>query len=136
MHIPKGTTDQLELVTFQDALEAANTPSSDYDIQKWLSKTLHMQMTAIYCLGSKYKSLNLAFMIALIKEYIPEEKLHVCLEYMAAYFSKQSHITVHLNDVEIFASYYGLLLDYSGFILKEQGVGDKIDLLILENFHF
>ena len=36
MHIPKGTTDQLELVTFQDALEAANTPSSDYDIQKWL----------------------------------------------------------------------------------------------------
>ena len=36
MHIPKGTTDRLELVTFQDALEAANTPSSDYDIQKWL----------------------------------------------------------------------------------------------------
>ena len=36
MHIPKGTTDEIELVTFQDALEAANTPSSDYDIQKWL----------------------------------------------------------------------------------------------------
>ena len=36
MHIPKGTTDQLELVTFQDALDAANTPSADYDIEKWL----------------------------------------------------------------------------------------------------
>ena len=36
MHIPKGTTAQLELVTFQQALEAANTPSSDYDINKWL----------------------------------------------------------------------------------------------------
>ena len=36
MHIPKGTTDQLELVTFQDALEAANIPNPDYDIQKWL----------------------------------------------------------------------------------------------------
>ena len=36
MHIPKGTTDQLELVTFRQALEAANTPSPDYDIGKWL----------------------------------------------------------------------------------------------------
>ena len=35
-HIPKGTTAQLELVTFQQALDAANTPSPDYDIQKWL----------------------------------------------------------------------------------------------------
>ena len=36
MHIPKGTTLDLELVTFQQALEAANTPSKDYDITKWL----------------------------------------------------------------------------------------------------
>ena len=36
MHIPKGTTLDLELVTFQQALEAANTPSRDYDITKWL----------------------------------------------------------------------------------------------------
>ena len=36
MHIPKGDTAQLELVTFQQALEAANTPSADYDIEKWL----------------------------------------------------------------------------------------------------
>ena len=36
MHIPKGTTDQLELVTFEEALRSANTPSPDYDIQKWL----------------------------------------------------------------------------------------------------
>ncbi len=36
MHIPKGTTAQLELVTFADALAAANTPSGDYDIGKWL----------------------------------------------------------------------------------------------------
>ena len=36
MHIPKGTTLDLELVTFQQALEAANTPSGDYDITKWL----------------------------------------------------------------------------------------------------
>ena len=36
MHIPKGTTDQLELLTFRQALEAANTPSGEYDIEKWL----------------------------------------------------------------------------------------------------
>ena len=36
MHIPKGTTAELELVTFRQALEAANTPSQDYDIEKWL----------------------------------------------------------------------------------------------------
>ena len=36
MHIPKGATTQLELVTFQQALEAANTPSKEYDICKWL----------------------------------------------------------------------------------------------------
>ena len=36
MHIPSGTTAELELVTFEDALAAANIPSSEYDIQKWL----------------------------------------------------------------------------------------------------
>ena len=36
MHIPKGNTAQLELVTFQQALQAANTPSETYDIKKWL----------------------------------------------------------------------------------------------------
>ena len=35
-HIPKGDTAQLELLTFHDALAAANTPSPDYDINKWL----------------------------------------------------------------------------------------------------
>ena len=32
MHIPNGTTAELELVTFQQALAAANTPSEEYDI--------------------------------------------------------------------------------------------------------
>ena len=36
MHIPKGTTAQLELVTFREALAAANTPSTEYDIDRWL----------------------------------------------------------------------------------------------------
>ena len=36
MHIPKGNTAELTLVTFRQALEAANTPCEDYDIQKWL----------------------------------------------------------------------------------------------------
>jgi hypothetical protein len=36
MHIPSSTTDKLELVTFRQALEAANTTSEDYDIKKWL----------------------------------------------------------------------------------------------------
>ena len=35
MHIPKGTA-QLELVTFAEALDAANTPSDTYDVKKWL----------------------------------------------------------------------------------------------------
>ena len=36
MHIPSGTTAELELVTFRDALEAANTPNPYYDIHEWL----------------------------------------------------------------------------------------------------
>ena len=36
MHIPSGTTAELELVTFQQALEAANTPNPYYDIDEWL----------------------------------------------------------------------------------------------------
>ena len=36
MHIPSGTTAELELVTFEQALAAANTPNADYDIEKWL----------------------------------------------------------------------------------------------------
>ena len=36
MHIPKGTTAQLELVTFKEALAAANSPSDQYDIEKWI----------------------------------------------------------------------------------------------------
>ena len=36
MHIPKGTTAELELLTFEKALKAANTPSEEYDINKWL----------------------------------------------------------------------------------------------------
>ena len=36
MHIPKGNTAELTLVTFNQALEAANTPSPDYDIEKWI----------------------------------------------------------------------------------------------------
>ena len=35
-HIPQGTTAELELLTFQDALNAANTPSEEYDIDQWL----------------------------------------------------------------------------------------------------
>ena len=36
MHIPNGTTAELELLTFEEALKAAQTPSADYDIGKWL----------------------------------------------------------------------------------------------------
>ena len=35
-HIPSGTTAELTLLSFRQALEAANTPSPDYDIQKWI----------------------------------------------------------------------------------------------------
>ena len=35
-HIPSGTTAEMELVTFQQALEAANTPNDAYDIGKWI----------------------------------------------------------------------------------------------------
>ena len=35
-HIPSVATTELELLTFRQALDAANTPSEEYDIQKWL----------------------------------------------------------------------------------------------------
>ena len=36
MHIPKGTTAELALVTFQEALAAAEVPNTEYDVNKWL----------------------------------------------------------------------------------------------------
>ena len=36
MHIPTGTTAQLELVTFRQALTAADAPNEAYDVKKWL----------------------------------------------------------------------------------------------------
>ena len=36
MHIPKGTTVQIELVTFREALAAADTPNPDYDVNRWI----------------------------------------------------------------------------------------------------
>lgn len=36
MHIPACETNQLDLVRFDEALEAADCPSSDYDIHRWL----------------------------------------------------------------------------------------------------
>ena len=36
MHIPNGTTAELELLTFRQALDSANTPNGEYDIEKWL----------------------------------------------------------------------------------------------------
>ena len=36
MHIPKGTTAELALVTFQEALAAAEEPNAQYDVNKWL----------------------------------------------------------------------------------------------------
>ena len=35
-HVPTVATTELELLTFRQALEAANTPSEEYDIHKWL----------------------------------------------------------------------------------------------------
>ena len=35
-HIPSSATCEIPLLTFREALEAANTPSPDYDIEKWL----------------------------------------------------------------------------------------------------
>lgn len=36
MHIPTCETNQLELVRFDQALEAASQPSPDYDVSQWL----------------------------------------------------------------------------------------------------
>ena len=35
-HVPSGATTELTLLTFREALAAANTPSQEYDIEKWL----------------------------------------------------------------------------------------------------
>ena len=37
MHIPQTATEDLELLTFQEALERSGQPQQDYDIAKWLS---------------------------------------------------------------------------------------------------
>ena len=35
-HIPSGTTAQIDVLTFREALASANTPNADYDIGRWL----------------------------------------------------------------------------------------------------
>jgi len=36
MHVPTCSTSALEILNFEQALRAANTPVSEYDIEKWL----------------------------------------------------------------------------------------------------
>ena len=36
MHIPNGTTAELTLLTFEEALAAANAPNEEYDSRRWL----------------------------------------------------------------------------------------------------
>ena len=36
MHIPSGSTQTLELITFKEAIDVANIPNDDYDIAKWI----------------------------------------------------------------------------------------------------
>ena len=55
MHIPKGDTAQLELVTFRQALEAANTPNDSYDVNEWLySPNFYSEYR--YILGTRGKN--------------------------------------------------------------------------------
>ena len=55
MHIPNGTTAELELLTFEDALKAAQTPSVSYDIEKWLYAP-NFYSEYRYILGTKGKN--------------------------------------------------------------------------------
>ena len=55
MHIPQGDTALLELVTFRQALEAANTPTDAYDVKKWLYAP-NFYSEYRYILGTKGKN--------------------------------------------------------------------------------
>lgn len=54
MHIPSVTTDQLELVSFAQALEIAGTPNADYDVSRWLYVPNHYTEYR-YILGTRGK---------------------------------------------------------------------------------
>ena len=55
MHIPKGTTAEVEVLTFEDALKTAQTPSAEYDINKWLYVP-NVYSEYRYILGTKGKN--------------------------------------------------------------------------------
>ena len=55
MHIPNGTTLDLELLTFEEALRSAQIPSDDYDIEKWLYAP-NFYSEYRYILGTKGKN--------------------------------------------------------------------------------
>ena len=48
MHIPKGSTAELSLVTFEEALQAANTPTEDYDIKNGCMPLISIRNTGTY----------------------------------------------------------------------------------------
>ena len=55
MHIPNGTTLDLDLLTFEDALRSAQTPSDHSDIEKWLYAP-NFYSEYRYILGTKGKN--------------------------------------------------------------------------------
>ena len=68
MHIPKGTTAELELTTFREALAAANTPNPDYDIEKWIYAP-NFYSEYRYILGTRgEKPLIFLFTVTLYKQ--------------------------------------------------------------------
>ena len=61
MHIPSGNTAELNLVTFQEALAVANTPTDSYDTEKWLYAPIFTVTTVTYWeAGAKSPSFALA----------------------------------------------------------------------------
>ena len=48
MHIPTCETTAMELVRFDSALEAANAPSPNYDVSRWLYVPIFTLSTATF----------------------------------------------------------------------------------------
>lgn len=97
------------------------------EISNWLSKALHMQINSAYCLCQRYNSLNLAFVVAMITEYVSEESCANDFKHFALYLSKKSKVKIDPTDLQVFAFYYRLLCNDAGQIFKDLGVGEDID---------
>ena len=89
------------------------------EIDSWLNKATHMQLNAAYCIGTKYRSLNIAYIFALILERTEKAKQELMIGRLNVLISKQTECHIDKEDFRAFSVCYGVHVSDNNLITND-----------------